>query len=156
MPLPQPNVEEINRVQQLLAEEFPEPVAAPANVVNITNTIDLFGPSLLHFRGRTYEVPPVAFVDGLRLVDLQNRLGALEGKPIASDVLAEVQAVLESVRAMFPRMVRRRGWLSWLPVRAPRRMSEGEALTILGNWLGCRTKDLARSRAGLEATDRHP
>ena len=139
--------ERLAQVQAALAEEAR---ANEPEVRNMGPVQDLSRPLPLEFRGRTYLVPPVPFVFGVRLVGLQDRVRRLQNQPDSPEMLAELQAILEEAVGMYPSLVRPKGWrrLFWRVVPNPfRGASEFEIGELLGFFLGCRMRSRVRHPA---------
>lgn len=137
--------ERLAQVQAALAEEAR---ASAPEARNLGPVQDLSRPLPLEFAGRTYLVPPVPFVFGVRLVELQERVRGLQGRPETPETMAELRAILDEAVALYPRLVRPRGLLRRLAWRlAPnpfRGASEYEVGELLGFFLGCRMRSRVR------------
>ena len=126
-------------------EERPRPA-----VKNRPALVYLTDPLRVPFRGRLYELPPVGFRDGERIMEIQERLedtdhSARKGR----------RALFEEAAALIRRLVTPdRGWLLRLRwrlrlVRNPfRQATEVEIAELLGFLAACRTRSTVRPRSG--------
>lgn len=100
----------------------------------------------IEYGGVRYELRPVSFEDGLRLIGARSaieRLGEV-AQPEAGDVEAYRQA-LRTVVKVAKRYIVPVGWRKWLPRRNPwRSATEVEVGQLLGFALGCRTRSRVR------------
>lgn len=141
----QPHSEErLAQVQAALAEEIR---ASEPEVRNLGPVQDLSGPLPLEFRGRTYLVPPVPFVFGVRLVGLQERVRKLQDQPESEEALDELRSILHEAVALFPSLVRPTGWRRLFGRVLPnpfRNASEFEIGELMGFFSGCRMRSSVR------------
>lgn len=124
--------------------------ASEPEVRNLGAVQDLSRPLPLEFRGRTYLVPPVPFVFGVRLVGLQERVRRLQDRPDSPESLDELRAILEEAVEIFPRLAYPAGWrrLFWRIAPNPfRRASEFEIGELIGFFSGCRMMSRVRHPA---------
>lgn len=136
--------ERLAQVQAALAEQAR---ADEPEVRNLGPVQDLSRPLPLEFRGRTYLVPPVPFVFGVRLVGLQERVRRLQHQPDSPESLAELRAILEEAVEFFPGLARPTGWRRFFRRVLPnpfRSASEFEIGELIGFFSGCRMRSTVR------------
>lgn len=105
----------------------------------------------IDFRGRRYELLPVSFSDGVRLIRARIAVEELDSEtaPTESDVEAYTEALRTVVGLagcyLVPRRpVRRLLWRLGLTRNPARRATEAEVARLLGFFLGCRMRSSVR------------
>jgi len=109
-----------------------EPTAA-RETRNAAPVLYLTDPVRVPFRGRMYEIPPIPYEVGIKVVELQNQLGKLAE---TMDVVAYRQILIDTVRLVrrHVRPYQTRPWhrfkwaLGWNPFRQATEMELGEFL----------------------------
>ena len=116
MAVQKPSTEAINRVQELLAQEFPDP--APPQQVNIPEARMLTQPEVLHFRGKEYRYRPIPFEVGLDLLEISIQAQTVAEKVKAgsagAETLVQYRAMVRKTAAILGRIIRP-WYLRWLP-----------------------------------------
>ena len=92
MAIQKPSAEAINRVQELLRDEFPD---REPEYKNAGTVVSMDRPARFDYNGRTYEVPPVPFAAALEM----QRLTALM-RTIDTQTALDGAGVLERVRVL--------------------------------------------------------
>lgn len=120
------------QVEQVAREEYQRQFAqaAPPKVRNAQALVALTEHRALRWRGHVYTVPPVPFREGARLHIIAQSLREAEDLS-GEDVMVVRAAAVMSVRAIMPRIARRRGWRRLLPTNPFRRAHIGEVLQLV-------------------------
>lgn len=143
--------EELEQHQARLAESLSVEAGAvrrTAAVVNGDAVRALTLPSVLAYRGRLYDVPPVPFLAGVRLVELRDQLSQAETPADEVRALREIVTVMK--RLIRPRgKVRRATW--WLRRNPFRHASEQEIGELLGFFSAHRTQSRVRFHSSASA-----
>jgi hypothetical protein len=138
----------LRRVQEALREEARG--TPPAPLRNIGLALNLNGDDVLHWRGRSYTVPPIPWDEGVRLLEIQTELHRLTQDDGAS--LTEYRLLLRRAVRLFPRLIRRP--FSWLRPNPFRKASGQELGTILGFFSACQMKPPAGAQSEMGASPR--
>ena len=121
--------------------------AARPEIRNRQAVLMLAEPERLYYRGRAYEVRPVPYTAGIRLLEMQERFRAFaEAPPTAESVREYARLCREAVR-LFRRLVRPYGLrrLIWPLCRNPfRDATEAEIGGLVGFFSTCRTRSSVR------------
>ena len=131
-------------VQPLSPERFLEASAAflaeqgPQQTPEVFNTdavVGLDGVRVLEYRGRRYVVPPVPFLEGMRLQRIIRDFDRMYNDPDADD--ATGLALMRDAVALFAILVRRPWYARFLP-NPFRRASDAEVGQLLHFFFMCR------------------
>lgn len=131
----------------------PGPAPKPRNVLPTLLTLGAERVAFA-FRGVAYELLPVSFDDGLRLVEARAAIDvASHDDRLTPEVARDARRALRFVVTLAPRYIRPIRWyrrLAWalrLRRNPYRRATEAEVGQLLGFFLGARTMSRARSPA---------
>ena len=148
------DLEELERAARAqYARAFPEREGPPPRARNVRATRLLVGADQLciEYRGRTYELLPVEFGDGVLLAECRALVDAIEDDAkLTPELVREYLIALRKVVALAPKYlrpvgrVRRLLWLLGLRRNPYRRATEAELGQLLGFFLGCRMRSRVR------------
>lgn len=145
-----------NRLEELAHESYVRAFSGRESprgrVRNLEPTLIVLGERSIEipFRGRMYELQPVSFTDGVRLLEAKNAIDVVaHGEPSRADILAYRAALRRIVRMtrkyLLPRgRLRQVAWRMRLGRNPFRKATEAELGEILGFFYGCRTSSAVR------------
>lgn len=150
-------VEDLERMaREAYARSVPPREAAPPKPRNAAPLLHVLGGERVAFgfRGVAYEILPVSFDDGVRLVEARAALdAAADESRLTPEVARDARTALRFVASLAPRymrplrIVRRLLWHLGLRTNPYRRATEREVGQLLGFFLTCRTMSRARPLA---------
>jgi hypothetical protein len=150
--IPRERLEELAR--EAYARQFPRRRPQDVRSRNVRPTLLLVDGDRIEipYRGRIYELLPVSFRDGLRLLEMRTVLEDLEHAPTNRENVRRYVAALRAIIALAPKYLRPRGRIRralWAFTRNPfRGATDREVGELLGFFLGCRM----RSRVQYQGT----